>query len=347
MSATISKNKLKFSVFGRGFEDERSDSGEGVDTDSLDIPFRCNSALIDTTSTYIWLVKSTDGGIYKYDLATMTEVSQTAVPSGGHTYSPYLIHPSNTDNNIGIAMVFDNGASKSYWYFFDMTDDTLIGTCELAGWKTPAMADAIIVGNKVHVCERAYLRTNPTCYHVNLDDMSITLDQTSGIASCGFVDEDTIYAYYPPEWFYQTKKNYGKDLVWNTVWECTASQGGGSGFPNIDQAGFCGNGFVYLPTKKNGAWRFGVYNGNSYSDYNTPKCIRTFGKFDSVPSISKAPVYTNEKTRICFATNSKLYVTDTEDVELITDGNYVPYCMNDNYIIADNQYNKTSIFKYR
>ena len=69
MSANITN--MKFSVFGRGYEDTRSDSGDGAVEDFNRYAMGASSAVFDSTGQYLWVGIFGNGhtaGLYKYDL---------------------------------------------------------------------------------------------------------------------------------------------------------------------------------------------------------------------------------------------------------------------------------------
>lgn len=348
MSANITS--MKFSVFGRGYEDERVDSGEGIEGE-MDRHFLLNGgAVIDSTSTYLWIVKAGDVNnrlILKYDLATFTDVGQTII-TAKESYGIY--HPTNVANNLGIVLGLD---SKSF-YVFDLTDDTVYASGTFTGSYPQGCYDSILVDDKIYIIDLKAGRTNTILFTIDLTNQTASgsIIITGRTSNC-FVDDSHIYGNYPPEWFTQYKSLYLSDLAGNTAWSETATAGGGGGFPNIETNGLGGNGKIYLPTKIYGAWRMGEYNADTAPDVVTPKPKRVFGKFKSQigfdTSIGRRGIaYNDGRTRMAFTTNLGVFVTDLEEVELLTDELITVYCMNDEWVIgANSTYQYLYTFKYR
>lgn len=348
MSATISENKLKFSVFGRGFEDERSDSGEGAKSDYRDIGHGCSSAIIDSTDTYFWFAQTTGSFPFEYcakrRLSDLQSMGQTIIPDDRTTY---LFHPSNVTNNYGVA-IQDGGQNV---YVFDMADDTVYHHITSAYTSfSQETCDCIMVDDKIFLCQRTMSNVTNKIWCIDLTNETFSEYGSFGAGSAGFVDNDTIFGFYTPEWFYQNKVNYGFSLSGGTQWSVTAPVSGASGFPNCSPYGLTANGFLYLPVYMHSSYRFGMFKGNAGSDFQTPKPIRTFGKFEHNPSVetSKPPYYTEERTRAVFSCTDGLFVTDYKDITLIVNENWYPKCIGNKYILARNYFNNTTrIFEYR
>ena len=351
MSAIINPNKMKFSVFGKGFEDERGDSGEGGEADSKDIGHSAEFAVIDATEQYFWIAQNSGGfpleSCGKRRLDTLEEVEQSIVPNYVNR-ATVLFHPCNVENNYGVALQW-NGTNTDI-YLFNLTDDTLYGQGTFGSWIGGNM-EAVLVNRYIYFVHRIYGRSNPCCYRLNMDTMEmVTMGQTWNTGTCGFVDNDTIYGFYPPEWFHQTKNCRGMSYNFSNQWVATAQRAGGSGFPNIDQRGMAGNGYIYLPSYCNGAWKFGVYNGNSTPNLEKPKPIRTFGKFSSYPDFGSynPPQYSDKKKRAAVCLSTGLYVTDFNECDLITDEIFYARAISEHYVITEQRNGwYTRIFKYR
>ena len=348
MSATINENKLKFSVFGKGFEDTRSDSGEGADSDYRDIGHGCACAIIDSTDTYFWWGQT--AGSYPFEwctkrrLSDLQQLNQTIVPNDRATV---LLHPSNTDNNIGVA-IQDKGQNV---YVFDMTDDTLY--CHITSTVTNMQndkCDCIIVDDKIYICERNMFQTTNRLWCIDLTNETFATYGTIGESSVGFVDNDTWYAFHQITWFSDSRRISGFSFDGNVQWSVTAPLSGDAGFPHLEETGLSGNGFLYLPVEMYGAWRLGMFRGNSTSDFQTPKPLRTFGKFNSRPAINtqSPPYYSNERANAIMLFSDGLFVTDFKDVTFITNETWFPKAIGNKYVIARNYYNNTTrIFEYR
>lgn len=347
MSAIIREGKMSFSVFGRGYEDVRADSGEGIEEERDRHYIHNSGALIDNASQYLWIAKTgNENSIVKYDLATFTDVGQTII-TAEEGYGLY--HPTNVDNNYGIAI----GYTSKTFYVFDLTDDTVYCTGTLTGSAFSGCYDCILVDDQIYIIEIRGGRTSARLVTIDLTNQTATGSTIlTNRSTCCFTDNASIYNNFPPEWFFQYRSIYLSDLAGNTIWTVQASESGSSGFPYADMNGFGGNGKLYLPTYKYGAWRMGEYNTNVAPDITTPRPKRVFGKFKERPifdtNSGRAIAYNNRRTRVAFLTTLGLFVTDLEEIELLSDERIIVYCMNDEWVIgtdATNDYIYT--FKYR
>ena len=349
MSATIKEGKMCFSVFGRGYEDTRTDSGAGVE-EEVDRHWLLNGGMVlDSTGQYLWIAKDGDVNnrmILKYDLESFTDVGQTVVTAKD---SYRIFHPSNVPNNYGVII------SGSAWYVIDLTDDTLICSGADNLWFG-YWYDCILVDDKIYAISLQNGRVNTNLVTIDLTNQTATKSViTTNRSTVCFASDSSIYSYFPIQWFTDYKKVYLTDLSGNQIWEETASQAGSGGFPYVAQCGFGGNGKIYLPTKIYGAWRLGEYSVSSAPDITTPKPKRFFGKFKSEPSLEingkprRGIAYNDGRTRVAFTTDIGVYVTDLEEVELLTeDTNVLVSCMNDTHVVctsATGQY--IYVFKYR
>lgn len=351
MSATINKNKMKFSVFGKGFEDSLGNSGDGGKTDLRVFSGSTEYAVIDSTGTYFWTAQNAGGWLpescNKWRLDTLENVPQTAVTNITGK-STCIFHPSNVANDYGI--VFQYGDSGYNVYLFNLTDDTLYGTATIPTFYFKNY-DCILVGDYIYLIAKAFSRTGLTIYSLNVNTMAFNESAwLNNVCSGGFIDNDTANVFLVPVWFsdYKWIRGCGRDM--STQWDVTANDQGSAGFPYINQAGLCGNGNLYLPTYKYGAWRFGVYSGNGVSDFTTPKPIRTFGNFGNTMdfSVYSVPVYDEGRLHSAFTVNGELYVTNFDECQKVDSTEWLPVAMNDHYIIAHDFYNTSSrIFKYR
>lgn len=352
MSAIIREGKMSFSVFGRGYEDTRVSSGEGIESEEDRYAILTSGAVLDSTGQYLWIAKDGDSSnrkLVKYDLETFTDVGQTIITAND---SYMLCHPTNVANNYGVAI---SGAYD--WYVFDLTDDTIIcsGNTPNVGIFGHTCLDCILKDDKIYILGLVNGRANIN--EIVIDITNQTANKSiiiSGRSSVCYTDDSHIFNNYPPEWFYQRKSIYLSDLSGNTVWTQTASESGSSGYPNVGLYGFGGNGKLYLPTKIYGAWRIGEYNTNTIPDLVTPKPKRFFGKFENMPSIEtrfprKGVAYNDGRTKCAFTTESGTYVTDLEEVELLTEEEgIIVYCMNDTHVVCTNAtYQRLYVFKYR
>lgn len=353
MSAIIREGKMCFSVFGRGYEDTRVSSGEGIESEEDRYAILTSGAVLDSTGQYLWIALNgqvSNRKLLKYDLETFTDVGQTiitAIDSAGYM----ICHPSNVANNYGVAV-----SGSGDWYVFNLTDDTVYCSGNVPNLDIlNSTLDCILVGDKIYILELKSGRSG--IWEITIDLTNQTATKTlimSGRTSVCYTDDSHIFNNYPPEWFYQKKSIYLSDLSGNTVWTQTASESGGDGYPNVGLYGFGGNGKLYLPTKIYGSWRIGEYNTNTVPDLTTPKPKRFFGKFENIPSIEtrfprKGVAYNDGRTRCAFTTDNGTYVTDLEEVELLTEEEgIIVYCMNDTHVVCTNAtYQRLYVFKYR
>jgi len=320
MSATIGKNDIKLSVFGRGFEDERTDSGEGVKDESEVLQFGANYAVFDQTGTYAW-IRSTGynhgAGLYKFNISNWSEVSHTM-----ETDIYVLLQPNNVPSNLGVAIKYDG-----YCYVFDLTDDTIVCEGQFLdyGWS---FKDCILVGNTLWLCTCQQGRAGNEIFHIDLDAQTGSKIQLTNSAFCGFVSDDIIYRFYPAEWFFQNSVMYGTYKDGTDDWSKTIIRGQ----DEFDLAGFGRNGYLCLPVKLYGAWRFGVYNANTAPTISKP--IRTFGKFQTVPSFGWNVVYSPERKKAFLGTGQGLIVTDFTDCEKLSTEVEIPIGASDKVLLC-------------
>lgn len=353
MSAIIREGKMSFSVFGRGYEDTRVSSGEGIESEEDRYAILTSGAVLDSTGQYLWIAKDGDSSnrkLVKYDLETFTDVGQTIITAND---SYMLCHPTNVANNYGVAI---SGAYD--WYVFDLTDDTIIcsGNTPNVGIFGHTCLDCILKDDKIYILGLVNGRANIN--EIVIDITNQTANKSiiiSGRSSVCYTDDSHIFTNYPPQWYYQYKSIYLSDLVGNTVWSQQASDSGGNGYAHVELCGVGGNGKLYLPTEIYGAWRMGEYDTASVPDLTTPKPKRFFGKFKSRPSLEmlmypqRGIAYNDGRTRCAFSTNIGTYVTDFEEVELLTEEEgIIVYCMNDTHVVCTNAtYQRLYVFKYR
>jgi hypothetical protein len=323
---------LKFTIFGHGYDSTRADSGIGVTSHEMD--FIAYGAMIDETNTYLWVVNGGTGNLQKYRISNMTEVEQSTVPVTANI----ILHPSNVDNNIGVAFV---GGTEVY--VFDLTDDTLIGT---ATGTYPSQVgfeswDCVLINNKIYFSRtRCSLRTSLDLYCLDLSDMSFSMSTIYGSVSfTGFVNNSLLYAYYVREWYYQSDCAYGIGFDGSTQWSNT----GINRNENLGATALTGNGYLYMPVRIDDVWHYGVFDGTSNPTFSPVSPIRTFGSFENPPEISASGhdyrvdvAYNNGRTRACVWTQLGLLLTDFYKVETITTDDVVPLALSDRYLVATN-----------
>lgn len=319
----------KFTIFGSGFDSTRNDSGVGMTEDIFRIG-TVDFGAIDETGEYVWL---TDGYnyLYKYKIEGM-ERQTHSVPIGS------LYHPANVANNYGVIIP----PSGDRVIVFNLTDGTIIKTLSSSTYITDGVGETILVDDVIYYTRIVGGRGTVLIYRFDLTNETVTTASFGNVACNGFVDENTLFMYYTPEWFHQTAVAYGVGTNGSTQWSLTASQSGGSGFNGVSITGaLCGNGKIWIPTKKGDSWVMGMYNGNSTPNLNTPRPIKTFGRFESAPALEWQYrmfnyCYTQGKTKACFATTIGTYWTDFEHLEKLgnTPSALRPVAMNDHYIFS-------------
>ena len=325
MSASIDIGKMKFSVFGRGYDDDRLDSGNG-DVIVVDkIPFLANFGAIDETGQYAWLANGSD--VKKYDLTDLSEVSQSILSNVGTS----LYHPCNVDNNYGVAF------QGSTCTIFDLTDDTVIISGTVT-YPVNLKSDVILDGTKIWFVTEGQGRSTNYVYSLDITDLTMTQTTWSDTGVIGFVTNSQICGYMPPQWYYQKEYIYGLSRDGSTLWTVTSAGQGSSAFPNIVSAGWCRNGRIYMPVLKYSSWRVGAFPFRA-TDYETPKPISIFGKFADMPvmaspTIRYSVVHSNGKNKTAFGTGSGVYWTDYKDLVLISSDISFPVAMDDNTILC-------------
>ena len=340
---------LKFTIFGHGYDATRNDSGYGVK--SAELNMYANSAIIDETETYLWLTNGgvSGGGVHKYRLSDMTEVEQTSIPSE----TPYLLHPTNVQNNIGVAFV-----SSTEAYVFDLTDDTVIGVATGENFPNNASFnsyDCILTDNKIYFTWLHLGNTWLDLLWIDLSDMTgHTLRTIGSVGTMGFITDSLLYSVYTREWFYQTSTAYAVDLDGNTLWSNT----GINRNDNINQWAIPANGKLYMPVLIDDTWHYGEFDGTSNPTFNPVTPIRTFGSFEACPDLWDNNVehayrvetaYNNGRTKVCAWTTQGVLLTDFNKVEKISEENLKPLALSEHYIVCadiDPYNNKTYIYGY-
>ena len=343
MSANITS--MKFSVFGRGYDDTRVSSGEGVEEEIDRYAMNISDACFDSTGQYLWLACHGSGhtaGLLKYDIETWTEETHT-IPTAQNGLR--LFKATNVDNNLGFAV--QNGD----WWVFDLTDDTIVASgtsADLNTWIVGGGFVDVVLDGTTYIMTLTRT-TNGTIARLTFDYTDSSFNQINIAGNqCGgyFISKSLIYYLYPPAWFYQNKSIYACDTSGNVQWTDTAAQSGASGYPNISMWGFGMNGKLYLPTLFYSSWRIGEYNGSHTPNVVTPKPVRVFGKMTGTFDI-KRYARSNDEKRFAITTGLGVFVSDLEDVILIHESQFNVLAVNDNYVICDESNNHLSVIKYR
>lgn len=342
MSATINVGKLKFSIFGSGFEDDRANSGPGDKGDVDKYAISASSAVLDSTGDYVWFANYSNWGLtyglHKYDLASFSEVSHSVPTDPAWAI---VLHPNNTPNNLGICL------QSGKWVVFDLTDDTVLQSVTDAGFVNyfdyGKEYDCIYDGTYIYVVSAYTIRAVERVWKFDIANGTYTVTQVFGNQCCsGFIDDDLIYGFEPPVWFSDPKKYFAVTKSGASVWTITTY----SGTPSVCMEGFGKDGFLYLPSKMYGSWRFGKYNGDVAPDLESPRPISFFGKFAQKPVIVRK-CYSDERSLVTLGTEIGTFVTDFEEVTKL-DEYRVPLCMNEDVVIASNDtFNKIYVYSLR
>lgn len=341
MSASIDIFKLKFSVFGHGFDDTRADSGDGHVTIADKINYSAEYACIDDTGQYLWL--SSSSGIKKYDLNedALPEVVQTAVPDGTGTI---LIHPSNVANNYGIAF---QGTTCT---IFDLTSDTVIKTGTVSYTLTQMLYDCIFDGTNFQITSLQQGRSNNYLYTLALSDLAMTYLMLSAKGVNGFVEPTKLSAYRVPRYGDEYIFIYGQRLDGTTDWTYQAPSAGGSAMPNYIEVGFGADGLMWNPCYKYGKWRMGGFKWSGATDFALPKPYKVFGTFPARPVmlLSQKVHYAHStgREKVAFSTDQGIYFGDYHEMIKVTDDpSYAIACDNDTVVALNPNDNYTYIFR--
>lgn len=334
MSANIPIGKLSFTVFGSGYNSDRADSGSGM-KQSIPLAFAASYAEFDPTGEYCWIKKDNNGaGLYKYRTRDWTIVDQGLVP----TNLGYLYRPSNTEDGYGIA--YPNTISSEDAYLFDLTTNEIISSASVST-IIQGLLDCIDVGSGIYrFCIKSNNRGIISIYSVDTSDFTVTKSSDIGNrAGVGFIDDDSMYAYYKPEWFYQQAYVGSYNTAGGQDWGQQAPEGDNQ-FSNVSMHGFTdANGHIYVPTLVNGVWKIGEYDGTSQVNFITPNYIRAFGNLgETKPTILPYVAYSCDRSLVAFMVQDVgLYLSDFDDVYLISDfesAEYRPLAVSENMIIC-------------
>ena len=333
MSANLIAHKIDFSVFGRGYDDARGNSGNGSKKAVTNLGWLWTTcAVFDETGQYCWVRTDASGNqaLRKYRTDTWDSVDAGNISTG---YS-YIIHPCNVANNLGYAW---NDSSS---VLFDLTTNEIIVSSENHIPYASGRFECVLVDGKIRVTTMGQSRATNHIYIIDTEDLSIT-DVTYTGGCCGYVNDSGIYCYYEPMWFsdhgWRSKKNAvsGAD-----VW-FVSSQGSGSGaFANSAWQGLTGHGNIYLPSYIGGKWVMGAYNASSTPDFETPTPSRTFGEFSTHPGFRGQyySAYTDGKELAAWTTDIGLFVTDFENLDLIDSRSSIQVlAMTEDMLFCNNQ----------
>lgn len=347
MSATIDTNDLKFVIFGAGYDGTLPDSGEGGIRKVKPMNFTASYASFDATGQYCWLVSSSSNipsGIHKFDMLNdWEEVSQSIIDTEVATI---LLHPTNSENNYGIALT-QSGYMQIDFTVFDMTDDTVIKTGTIAWNIGVGGYECALIGDYIY-----FITTDGKLWTIDTVNQTVSIDNPNRILS--FIDDHNICAIHDITWFSDWARYMSYDYSLNVNWEVMAQKAGANGFGTL--LNFCANGYIYGLFEDNGKWKFGEYNGNGTSDFYTPtptKVLKQSEVFDSLPSLSNL-VYSTDKAYGAFWIAGKgIYYTDFDKVSKLDDASSFhtdahPVGMDDHYIlVTSNDSNEMKLYTYR
>lgn len=331
MSANIPIGKLSFTVFGSGYNSDRADSGAGV-KEGIPLNFYARYAEFDATGQYCWII---NGGLHKYETENWTRVEQGDVPSN----FSILNSPKNNEYGYGIAFPPSSGTA----YLFDLTTNEIINTGSRPDlWGS--QYDCIDVGDGIYrFCIQSNNRAQLYLYSFDTEDFSLSLSPvTYPRAGVGFIDDNSAYVYYAPEWFYQAAYVASYNISGGEDWGQQAADDDKL-FSNISMHGFTdANGHIYVPTLVNGRWKIGEYDGTSRVNFITPNYIRAFGDLgNNKPTIGQDnmfPVYSRDRSIVAFAVqDTGMYVSDFSDVYMLMNFEnykYVPIAVSDNKVLC-------------
>lgn len=332
MSATIGVGKLKFTVFGKGYDDTRGNSGSGVKEGEV-LNYASRYAEIDATGRYLWL--GGDWGVKKIDTFTWTEVSTGDLPSWMH----YLNHPKNVQNNYGFLCDQSGYGSDTTGYVFDLTTNEIISSGEMEYRPSAgAWEDCILVnGEELRFATLTQGRATNYVKTLAIDDFAMTQTDGIGRSIVGFTDNSHVYGYYPKEWFYQDNNISLITTSGSWVWDVQKSY-----FNNVVVGGLTRNGKIYVASAIDGKWVLGEYPQTPAPDFDTPTPSRYFGVFNGYPNavyngVVNVKYSTLRNIALIGTSDTGIYITDFDDVYKISDTNMVfPLAINDDMAVVYN-----------
>lgn len=356
MSGTIGKYKMRFSLFGRGYDDERSDSGTGEIPDVDYMNFPCDFAEFDQTGQYCWITSFRDDKLYKFDTSASpwTEVSHT-IPANiykqGTSYNntSWLVRIKGT--NTGIV---ENHADDEL-VFFDLTSDTILQTISLNGTAIATDLDlgipqAVRAGNVVYIVA-GEITDNATAkvIAVNTVGQTVTSSQILGAPFLGMYDNTNFISYDSPTWFSHYAKVYGVSVLDGShVFELTASQSGSEGFSKVGyMSAIPVNGFLWYPTKIYANWKLGRYK--IPPNIEKPVPLELVGNMDS-GILAKRAIVRDDGLYATFRIADSVFVTDFKEVNPLYTGaspdDLTPKAISDEWIVCNSSNLKTGLVRY-
>lgn len=333
MSYTIDNSK--FVIFGNGYDGVRNDSGDGMNEPEIHPLSTPTHAAFDTSGEYVYFTDG-HGDIRKFKVNPWEEVS-TNLPSGN------IYHPTNVENNIGIICNYPTGITV-----FNLDTEEIIKTFSTTGGYS-FIADCMMDGDDIYLIQKTNGNATAALRHIDLANETVSYTAIYG-ANSGFVDTDTIYNYRAGAWWSDPTYANGYSLSYTSQWQGTYSTQ--ADYP-VRFGGLCADGYLYLPSKVNGEWVMGVYDGNSVPTFEpVPNPIRSYGNFGEDLSLvisgrnSFSTCYNNGRTKAAFATTIGTFVTDFQNkLTKITDDKDQPLAMCDHYFVAPKGINQVIVYK--
>lgn len=357
MSATIDVGKMRFSLFGRGYEDTRKDSGEGEIIQIVEPPIKGTSAIIDETKQYVWAVNGANvQPVFKYDITDLEDwqdEGQTIITAkGGH-----LDHPQNVDNNYGVHFSYpDTSTWEVTITVFDLTDDTVYYTFtesdnQFVGSFYGNNCDCILVDDKIYVASYA-LNFFLVCIDLTLGTLTFTRFDNEYFY--GFINDELMLTSNNPVWFSDTLAQYGEKFDGTKVWTVYGVEPHTAYHTYVSKSAICANNFMYFPTFRGGHWRIAKYKGWTAPTFDPiPHYSADFGKFEgnvNEGSDIRDKAYDDERKGCAFLYGYSLYYTeDYKDLmqlakaEVYSDALY-PMALKGDLIITRDVFNKIVAF---
>ena len=340
MSATIDVGKLKFTIFGKGYDDDRGNSGTGVKEGAV-LNYAASMAEIDATGRYIWLV----GDFVTNEMQKVDTYTWTAVSTGDVPHYKYINHPKNVANNYGL--VIDQYGGSNMGCLFDLTTNEIFNSGEINPNYQVGDEDCILVDDKIKLATLAQGRTTNRIRTLDIDTFDMSVTAEFGRALVGFTDNTHVFGYYPKEWFYQDSNISMLTTSGGWVWDIQQSS-----FDNIVVNGFTRDGKIYLPSHINGKWVLGEYPQTPAPDVNTPSPTRYFGDFGGYPNALYSGIQivynTDRSIALMCTSNIGAFITDFQDIYKISNTNeLMALAVNDEMaVVASNSARTTEVIMF-
>lgn len=340
MSATIPIGKLKFTVFGKGYDDERGNSGPGTKETTI-LDWSTSYAEFDITGKYCWAVMN-GNRLVKYETETWTEVDKGSVDG------IWVGRPKNVVSNLGVSLLGDG----YHVMFFDMTTNEIIKTVEISSYVTGAKYIVILDDNTVRLAMYNWGNANPHVYSINVDTETFN-DVYFGNRTCaGFIDNNSVFCAYIRQWFYQRSTIHAYNVISGAEEWMSQEAEAGSFTANVVGFGIA-DGNIYLPIASwNGKGVIGVFDGSSAPDISTPTPIRVIGDVYEGFTIDGAGgvLFTTENEDACFrAGDGNIYMTDFNSIYKVVNSNgisYEPIAISDNMLLCRKGVREMEVFEF-